>query len=96
MQPTNTIDITALTDAAFDRFMEAAAEGSTDRPHIVLPATGEFEAGNGLQIDTETELGVDRADGAVEFEAPAVQIPVQAVLLADGDARSQVEGGLVA
>ena len=30
MNAANTIDITALTDAAFDRFMEAAAEGSTD------------------------------------------------------------------
>jgi hypothetical protein len=69
---------------------------AADRSHVVLPAAGEFEAGDAPQIDAEPELGVDRADGSIELETPAVKIPVQAVLLADCSARDQIEGGLVA
>ena len=73
-----------------------ATNGVSDRTHVVFPAAGELQTGDGPQVDPEAELGIDGADCAVEFEAPAVQIPVQAVLLTGGRAGGNIEGGRVA
>jgi len=73
-----------------------ATNGVSDRTHVVFPAAGELQTGDGSKVNPEAELGIDGADRAVEFEAPAVQIPVQAVLLTGGRSGGQVKGSRVA
>ena len=78
------------------RLEDSTTEGPPDGPHVVLTTPREFEAWNGYQVDAKPELGVHGADGAVEFETPAMKITVQTVLLADKSPLDHVEGSLVA
>ena len=74
---------------------DAAAEAAGHRTEVVATA-GELQVGDRLEVDAEAEFAVHGADGAVELEAPAVQVAVQAVLLPDGRAGGQVEARVVA
>jgi len=54
--------------------LEAATEATAEGSHASFLSTGEFQGGNRFKIDSESKLGVDTADGSVEFQSPAMQV----------------------
>ena len=75
--------------------MQGSEELAAQRPQPTLATADKFQGGNGFEINPESKLRIDIADGTVEFHGPAVEVPLQTENLTDGRRGDQIEGSLV-